>query len=92
MSLISQLISGISRVLKILFKYFNGTIISTYSLLPATGVFPVIWILDLNDLESVTVACDSSLYYWNKLPGVFEELYFILSKFVCTVLNITLSK
>ena len=32
--LISQLINGISRILQKLLKYFNGTAISTYSVLP----------------------------------------------------------
>ena len=48
-----QLIKGISRVLQKLLKYFNGTIISTSFPLPLSGVFPVIFILDLNDSESV---------------------------------------
>ena len=49
--LTSQLINGISRVLQKLLKYFNGTIISTSFVLPAAGVFPVIFILDLNDSD-----------------------------------------
>ena len=52
MRLTSQLIKGISRVLQKLLKYFNGTVISTYFSLPAAGVFPVIFILDLNDSKS----------------------------------------
>ena len=50
---ILQLINGISKVLQKLHKYFNGTIISTSSVLLSAGVFPVIFILDLNDLENV---------------------------------------
>ena len=59
--LTSQLIKGISRVLKKLLKYFNGTIISTSFSLPAAGVFPVTFILDLNDLESAKLSFGSSL-------------------------------
>ena len=61
MRLTSQLINGISRVLQKLLKYFNGTIISTSFLLPAAGVFPVIFILDLNDAESAKLSFGSSL-------------------------------
>ena len=56
MRLISKLISGISRVLQKLLKYFNGTAMLTFFVLPSAGVFPVIFILDLNDSESVKVA------------------------------------
>ena len=56
MRLISQLIKGISRVLQKLLKYFNGTIISTSFVLPSAGVFPIIFILDLNDLEAVKLS------------------------------------
>ena len=61
MRLISQLISGISRVLQKLVKYFNGTAISTFFVLPSAGVFPVIFILDLKNSESAKVLCCSSL-------------------------------
>ena len=60
--LTSQLISGISRVLQKLLKYFNGTIISTSFVLPAARVFPVVFILDLNDSDCVM--------YCHKLPDV----------------------
>ena len=46
MRLTSQLIKGISRVLQKLLNYFNGTIISTYYILPSSGVFAFIFILD----------------------------------------------
>ena len=49
--LTSQLINGISRVLKKLLEYFNDTIILTFFVLPSAGVFPVIFTLDLNDSE-----------------------------------------
>ena len=45
--LVSQWINGISRVLQKLLKYFKGTGVSTYFVLPGAGVFPVIWILYL---------------------------------------------
>ena len=61
MRLTSQLINGISRVLQKLLKYFNGTIISTSFVLPAAGVFPVIFILDLNDSDCVMLSLGSSL-------------------------------
>ena len=61
MRLTSQLINGISRVLQKLLKYFNGTIILTSFVLPSVGVFPVIFILDLNDSESVKLTFGSSL-------------------------------
>ena len=61
MILISQLISGISRVLQKLLKYFNDTPISTSFLLPAAGVFPVILILNLNDSDCVILSFESSL-------------------------------
>ena len=46
-----QLIKGISRVLQKLLRYFNGTIISTSFSLPGAEVFPVIFILDLNNFK-----------------------------------------
>ena len=61
MRITSQLINGISRVLQKLLKYFNGTIISISFVLPSAGVFPVIFILDLNDSESVKLSFDTSL-------------------------------
>ena len=59
--LTSQLISGTSRVLQNLLKYFNGTIISTSFVFPSAGVFPVIFTLDLNDSESAKLSFGSSL-------------------------------
>ena len=60
MKLTSQLVNGISRVLQNLLKYFNGLAISTCFVLPAAGVFPVIFILDLNDSDCVMVSLVSS--------------------------------
>ena len=56
MRLTSQLINGISRVLQKLLKYLNGTIISTFFASPSLGVFPIIFILDLNDSKSVKLS------------------------------------
>ena len=41
MRFISQLINGISRFLQKLLKYFNGTAISTFFVLPLSGIFSV---------------------------------------------------
>ena len=59
--LASQLIKGISSVLQKLLKYFSGTIISTSLILPSSGVFPVIFTLDLNDSEFAMLSLGSSL-------------------------------
>ena len=56
-----KLIKGISRVLQKLLEYFNGTIISTSFSLPSLGVFPVIFVLDLNDSEFAKLSFGSSL-------------------------------
>ena len=72
LKLISQLINDISRVLEKLLKYFNVTIISTSFVLPSARVFSVIFVLDLNDSESVRLSIDSSLKYFHKFLDVFE--------------------
>ena len=72
MCLTSQLINRISRVLQKLLKYFNATIVSTFFVFPSSGVFPVIFILDLNGSESAKLSLGSSLHYRHKLPDVFE--------------------
>ena len=59
--LTSQLINGISNVLQELLKYFSGTTISTSFVFPLFGVFPVIFTLDLNDLEFARLSFGSSL-------------------------------
>ena len=53
---ISHLVSEISRVFQKLLKYFNGTAILIFFVLPSAGALPVIFILDLNDSESAKVA------------------------------------
>ena len=72
MKLTSQLINDISRVLQNLLKYFNSTIFPTSFVLPLFEVFPVIFILDLNDLEYVKLSFGSSLYSCHRLPDVLE--------------------
>ena len=72
MRLISQLIKDISRVLQKLLKYFNDTAILTSVSLPATWVFPVIFLLNLNDLEFVKISFGSSPYYCHNTPDVLE--------------------
>ena len=70
-----ELISGVSRVLQKLLKYFNGDLISTYFVLPAVGLFPVIFALHLNDSESFTAVLSASYYIsviCHKLPDSFE--------------------
>ena len=58
--LTSQLINGISRVFQKLLKYFDGTIVSTSFVLSSSGVFPLIFFLDLNDSESSKFSFASS--------------------------------
>ena len=59
--LTSQFLNGISSVLQKLLNYFNGTIISTSFVLLSSGVFPVIFTLDLNVSEFVKISLGSSL-------------------------------
>ena len=49
----SQLIKGISRVLQKLLKNFNGTIVSTSTILPSSLVWPVIFVLKLNEFVAL---------------------------------------
>ena len=60
MRLTSKLINGISRVLQKLLTYFNGTIVSATFVLPLSGVFPVIFILYLNNSEFAMLSLGSS--------------------------------
>ena len=53
-------------------NYFNGTVISTFFVLTAAQVLPVILALNLSESESVIVAFASSLKYFHRLPGVSE--------------------
>ena len=77
MRLTSQLINGISRVFRKFLKYFNDTIISTSFVL--TLVFPVIFILDLNDSESVKLSFGSSLMF-------LENYQYVLLRYTLTLL------
>ena len=61
LEIISQLINGILRVLEKLLKYFNRTAISKIFLLSASGAFPAILNLNLNDSDSAILAFCSSL-------------------------------
>ena len=61
MRLTSQLSNSISRVFPKLLKYFNRTIISASFILSPTGVCPVIFILDLNDSESLNSSFGSDM-------------------------------
>ena len=54
--IISQLITGVSRVPRKLLKYFNGRVISTSLVLPLTVVLPVIFVLNLKVSESVMLS------------------------------------
>ena len=58
MRLTSQLINGILSVLQKLLNFFNGTNISTSLILPSTGIFPVIFMLDLNYSEFAKLIFD----------------------------------
>ena len=59
---ISQLIGGISRVLQKVLKYFNGTTIWTFFVLPSGGGFSVPPNLKMNDLKfNIPALCRSSL-------------------------------
>ena len=78
----SQLVNGIARILQKLLKYFNRTIISTFFITPSLSVWPVIFVLKLN--ESVALAplksaispllftAGISLQHCHKLPNIFE--------------------
>ena len=69
--LISQLIKGISIVLKNCFKYFNGIATSAF-IIPRSLVLSENLDLNLNELESVTRSFGSSLQYFHKFPVVPE--------------------
>ena len=74
MRFISQLIKGISRVLQKLLKYFSDNAISTFFLLPAAGILPVVLALNLNDSESVVLLC----YHLNHLYSTTINLLMLL--------------
>ena len=84
MRLTSQLINSISRVLQKLLKYFNGAIISTSFSLPSSGVFPVIFILDLNDPKSVKLS-------FGYLCNIATNFQIFLHNYPYILLNCTLA-
>ena len=55
------MINGISKALQKLLKDFNGTTISTFVVLPAADVLPVIFILYLDESDCVMLPLGSSL-------------------------------
>ena len=69
--LISQLISGISRVLQKLIRGFNGNTISISTVLSIPVLFEN-FKLNLNDLESVKLSSGSSLQFCYEIPDVLE--------------------
>ena len=69
--LISQLISGISRVFQKLLKQFNGIAVYMFKI-PVLLVFFASIDLNLNDSEFVMLSLESSLWYYHRLPDVFE--------------------
>ena len=70
---ISQLTRGISRILRKLLKSFNDTAISTFFVLPAAGVLPVIFVLNLNDSETVILSL-GYLLYCHRPHDIFPQL------------------
>ena len=56
MTISKALMSGISKLLRKLIKYLNGTAILTSFVLPSLEVLPGIFTLDSNDSESLKVA------------------------------------
>ena len=69
--LISQLISGISRVLQKLIRWFNGNTISISTVLSIPVLFENLK-LNLNDLESAKLSSGLSLQYCYEIPDVVE--------------------
>ena len=83
MRFISQLIKGISRVLQKLLKYFSDNAISTFFLLPAAGVLPVVLALNLNDSESGVLL----FYHLNHLYSTTINLLILLHNHRCTLVD-----
>ena len=61
MRIISQLIKGILRVFKKFFKNFNDPAVLTCFVLPASGVFSIVLILNLNDSECTILPIEPTL-------------------------------
>ena len=77
--LILQVVKGVSRVLQKLLKYFNGTVSSTFFVLPATGAFPVILILDW------LIQMHQLAHFYN----IAINFLMFLSNYCCIQLNYT---
>ena len=75
--LTSQLINGFSSVLQKLLKYFSGPIISTSFAFPSAGVFPVIFVLYLNDSDLAKLSLGISLEYWNNFQRFLNNYHCI---------------
>ena len=60
MRLTLQIINGFSRALQNLLKNFDGTMSATSFVLPSEELFPVFFMLDFNDSESVDLSFGSS--------------------------------
>ena len=87
MRLISRLINGIAIVFKKLHKSFNATITSTSFALPSTGVFPFIFILDLNDSDSLKLLFGSHLCnIVTNFQMFLNNHHFILSNYTFALL------
>ena len=69
--LTSKLVTGISKAFQKLFKYFNGTAISTF-IVPTSLVLVKNLDLNLNDSESVTILFGPFLQNWYKLQYAFQ--------------------
>ena len=76
---IPYLISGISRVLQKLLKYFNFT---NFLLLAIIFVFPVIFILNLNDSKNFLLSFGSFQWYFHKLPDVIGMIISMLHQVI----------
>ena len=87
--LISQLISGISKVLQKVHKYFNGAAISTFAL-SKLSLLIVNLDLNLNDSESVMLSLRSYLRYCHRLPNVFTYYCCTLLDYVSTLQHVFL--
>ena len=70
MSLISQLINGVSRALQKLLRYFNGTLISTCFV--PFPVWPVMFCLNLNEAQLLSVSGNSTI-----APAAFKAGSFL---------------
>ena len=80
--IISQLIKGISRAFQKLVKYLIGAIISISFSLPSIEVLPVIFILDLNDLELATSLSDYLCNIGTNFQMLLYNYHYILWNYI----------